>query len=52
MQYNESELYCMVALLFFLIGKKFHPVLETMETWGKEYISYMKESEGTEEAKS
>lgn len=33
------------------IGKKFHPVLEAMEAWGKEYISYMKEKEGMEEVK-
>ena len=34
------------------IGQKFHPVLEAMEAWGKEYISYMKDKECTEEAVS
>ncbi len=34
------------------IGKKFHPVLEAMEAWGKEYISYIKENEGREAVKS
>ena len=34
------------------IGKKFHPVLEAMEAWGEEYISYMKENERREAAKS
>lgn len=24
------------------IGCKFHPIIEAMETWGKEYIEYMK----------
>ena len=27
------------------IGQKFHPVLEAMEIWGKEYISYMKNND-------
>ena len=31
------------------IGQKFHPVLEAMEVWGKEYISYMKNNDSTEE---
>lgn len=31
------------------IGQKFHPMLEAMEVWGKEYISYMKNNDSTEE---
>lgn len=31
------------------IGQKFHPVLEAMEVFGKEYISYMKNNDSTEE---
>lgn len=31
------------------IGQKFHPVLEAMEVWGKEYISYMKNNDSAEE---
>lgn len=31
------------------IGQKFHPVLEAMEVWRKEYISYMKNNDSTEE---
>lgn len=31
------------------IGQKFHPVLEAMEVFGKEYISYMKNNNSTEE---
>ena len=31
------------------IGQKFHPVLEAMEVLGKEYISYMKNNDSTEE---
>lgn len=26
------------------IGRKFHPVVEAMETWGTEYINYMKQN--------
>ena len=25
------------------IGMKFHPVIEAMQTWGKEYIEYIKQ---------
>lgn len=31
------------------IGQKFHPVLEAMEVFRKEYISYMKNNDSTEE---
>lgn len=31
------------------IGQNFHPVLEAMEVFGKEYISYMKNNDSTEE---
>lgn len=34
------------------IGQKFHPVLEAMEAWGKEYIAYMEKNEGREAAKT
>lgn len=34
------------------IGQKFRPVLEAMEVLGKEYISYMKNNDSTEEGQA
>lgn len=28
------------------MGRKFHPVIEALEHWGKEYIAYLKTKEG------
>lgn len=34
------------------MGQKFHPVMEALECWGKEYIAYLKETEQVSEETS